>query len=122
MHFQSFFFIYFFIYYFLFTSLKEDCPSAEMSKCPNEGRKAASKPQLMQDNKAPFGEEEYAHIRWECGRWFFPHVVSLNYLPLDRDIQIAMHWSEMSYLVAVQLTEIQHNLVLFASNCSLVGQ
>lgn len=38
-----------FFYYLLFTHLKEGCTSAEMFKC--------------QDDDAPFGEEEYAHIR-----------------------------------------------------------
>lgn len=60
MHFQSFFVIY----YLLFTHLEEDSTSAEVSKCPSEGGKAARKPQLMQDDEAPVGQEEYTHIRW----------------------------------------------------------
>lgn len=70
-----------------------------MSKCPNEGGGSGKKPvrqrQLLQDDEAPFGEEEYPHIKGVRGSWFFPYVLSLNYLPLDRDIQNAMRWSEM---------------------------
>lgn len=39
------------------------------------------------------------------------HMTSLNYIPLHRDIQIAMHWSETSYPLVVQLNSTQSSVI-----------